>query len=232
MPSSGIWRRVNLVWTYVSEERIASIFRVEKSASEEPGWASGCRHRHSLQPPAQAGSSLADFSTLKMEVLRSSVTSVHKRSTRRHIPEDGILHSHRRENLKTCIVSNCLFHKVGNCWIRRGRNFWSELRNYAADHWLRPVSWLNTTFKDIQAMAKFISTVAERRNLVPLSVHIMKKECWVPPRKHCLQQYASIYIQCQINPNTSYSRELKCNIMNTRIYFILINGYIYWWTDS
>jgi hypothetical protein len=46
-----------------------------------------------LQPPAHANSSLADFSTLKMEALRSSETSVHTRSTRRHIPEDGILHS-------------------------------------------------------------------------------------------------------------------------------------------
>jgi hypothetical protein len=31
------------VWTDVSEERAASIFRLEKSASEEPAWASGCR---------------------------------------------------------------------------------------------------------------------------------------------------------------------------------------------
>jgi hypothetical protein len=31
-----MWRRVDLVWTDVSEERIASIFRVEKSACEEP----------------------------------------------------------------------------------------------------------------------------------------------------------------------------------------------------
>jgi hypothetical protein len=30
-----MWRRVDLVWTDVSEERIASIFRVEQSASEE-----------------------------------------------------------------------------------------------------------------------------------------------------------------------------------------------------
>jgi hypothetical protein len=43
-----------------------------------------------MQTPAQAGSSLADFSTLKMEAIRSSETSVHTRSTRRHIPEDGI----------------------------------------------------------------------------------------------------------------------------------------------
>jgi hypothetical protein len=40
MPSSGVWRRVGVVdWTDVSEDRIASIFRVEKSASEEPAWA-------------------------------------------------------------------------------------------------------------------------------------------------------------------------------------------------
>jgi hypothetical protein len=55
----------------------------------------------SLEPPAHAGSSLADFSTLKMEAIRSSETSVHIRSTRRHIPEDGILHSHCRESLKS-----------------------------------------------------------------------------------------------------------------------------------
>jgi hypothetical protein len=45
----------------------------------------------SLQPPADAGSTLADFSTLKMEAIRSSETSVDIRSTQRHIPEDDIL---------------------------------------------------------------------------------------------------------------------------------------------
>jgi hypothetical protein len=39
MPSSGLWSCVDLVWTDVSEEVIASIFRVE---SEEPEWAGGC----------------------------------------------------------------------------------------------------------------------------------------------------------------------------------------------
>jgi hypothetical protein len=34
-----MWRRVDLVSTDVSEERIASIFKVEKSASEAPAWA-------------------------------------------------------------------------------------------------------------------------------------------------------------------------------------------------
>jgi hypothetical protein len=52
----------------------------------------GMYRRLNLQPPAHAGSSLADFSTLKMEAIRSSETSVYTRSTRRHIPEDGILH--------------------------------------------------------------------------------------------------------------------------------------------
>jgi hypothetical protein len=46
-----------------------------------------------LQLPAHAGSSLADFSTLKMEAIRSFETSVQSTtSTRRHTPEDGILH--------------------------------------------------------------------------------------------------------------------------------------------
>jgi hypothetical protein len=41
MPSSGMWCRIDLVWTDVSEERMTYIFRVEKSASEEPTWAGG-----------------------------------------------------------------------------------------------------------------------------------------------------------------------------------------------
>jgi hypothetical protein len=36
-----------------------------------------------------------------MEAIRSSETSVHIRSTRRHIPENGILKGRRRENLKS-----------------------------------------------------------------------------------------------------------------------------------
>jgi hypothetical protein len=52
-----------------------------------------------------ADSSLADISTLKMEAIRSSKTSVDTRSTQLHIPENGILHSHLCENLKSSIVS-------------------------------------------------------------------------------------------------------------------------------
>jgi hypothetical protein len=37
-----MWRCVVRVWTDVSEKCIASIFRVEKSVSEEQAWAGGC----------------------------------------------------------------------------------------------------------------------------------------------------------------------------------------------
>jgi hypothetical protein len=43
MSFSGMWCRVDLLWTDVSEECIISIFRAEKSANEEPAWAGGAR---------------------------------------------------------------------------------------------------------------------------------------------------------------------------------------------
>jgi hypothetical protein len=81
MSSSGMCHRVDLVWTDVSEESVASIFREEKSASEEPAWVGGRRC---------------------------------------HSPDDGILHSHRCENLKSHIFPYFLTSygasQYGNCF--------------------------------------------------------------------------------------------------------------------
>jgi hypothetical protein len=43
-------------------------------------------------------------STLKMEAIRSSETSVYNKPMQRHIPEDTIPHSHHCENLKSYTV--------------------------------------------------------------------------------------------------------------------------------
>jgi hypothetical protein len=56
------------------------------------------------QVAAHADSPFADFSTLKMEAIRFTETSVDARSTQRHIQEDDILHSHRCESLKSSTI--------------------------------------------------------------------------------------------------------------------------------
>jgi hypothetical protein len=52
-------------------------------------------------------------------------TSVHTRSTRRHIPVDGILHIHRRENIKS----------YKNAFIFRSRQ-WIELARVWTNSWV------------------------------------------------------------------------------------------------
>jgi hypothetical protein len=107
-----MWRRVHAVkWTDVSDERIASIFTVVKTASEEPAWA---------------GSSPRSRIFLPWRWRR------YVPPKRRFIPQhlygatsQNILHSHRCENLsdttykirftqkQTCTSSNKCFCNIG-----------------------------------------------------------------------------------------------------------------------
>jgi hypothetical protein len=73
-----MWRCVGLVKTDISEERVASIFKVEETLFL-----------------------LYVNSSLKMETTPSFETSILYKTHLAPLPEDGILHSPRRENLKS-----------------------------------------------------------------------------------------------------------------------------------
>jgi hypothetical protein len=83
MASSGMLCHVALVRTDVSVERSASILRVTRIGD------------------ANVVTSSTIPVTLMMEALSSPETSVLTRATQGNIPEEAILHSHRRETLKS-----------------------------------------------------------------------------------------------------------------------------------
>jgi hypothetical protein len=104
MASSGMLRRVALVRTDVSEEISASIIRVTRIGELGTLVVTSNRRTSSVRRllvTANVIPSSPILVTLMMEALRSSEATVLTRATRRNIPEDAILHSHRREHLKS-----------------------------------------------------------------------------------------------------------------------------------
>jgi hypothetical protein len=79
-----MWHREGLVRTDISEESVASIFRVERISELATTFPISCK-------PANAAPSSLILSTLKMEEIRYSETLILTRPTRRHIPEDRSL---------------------------------------------------------------------------------------------------------------------------------------------
>jgi hypothetical protein len=94
MMASGMLRRVALVRTGISEEPT----HVAKK------YLAFLRSVRRLLVAASVVPSSPILVTLMKEALDSSETAVLTRATWRNIPEDIILQSHRRENLKSYIM--------------------------------------------------------------------------------------------------------------------------------
>jgi hypothetical protein len=149
MVSSGMLRRVALVRTDVSEESGASFIRVTRNGELElqPTYAAKKYHLVFLRSvrrllvAACVVPSSAILVTLMKETPGSSETSVLTRATRRHIPEDTILHSHRRENLKYSRPYSSQCDVVQNPQPRQSENQTRQLlsRGLSAPTW-RPAA--------------------------------------------------------------------------------------------
>jgi hypothetical protein len=103
MACSGMLCRVALVRTDVSEELSASIIRVTRIGELRTSLAI-TSNQCTLLVTANIVPSSPILISLMMEVLSFSETLILTRATRHNIPDDAILHSHCRENLKSYML--------------------------------------------------------------------------------------------------------------------------------
>jgi hypothetical protein len=85
-----------------SEERIAAVVKMTRIG--ELVTTLVVTSNRSTLVTVKVGLSTLILFTSKMKAVRSSETSNLKRAARRHNTEDGILHSHRRDNVKYYIA--------------------------------------------------------------------------------------------------------------------------------
>jgi hypothetical protein len=101
-----MWRLVGLLWTHVSEERVASIFRIEEITGKRNCVRQELTVSQSVSYSLTLDPAHVISTTLKFERTRSSETSAYNKRTRHYIPEQGILQNRHRSQMQVGIYGD------------------------------------------------------------------------------------------------------------------------------
>jgi hypothetical protein len=167
-----MWRRVALVRTDVSDNRVAFFIRKKRISNLWKNVSSN--YSVFLRSVLRflvivnvVPSSLILF-TLMMEAISSPETSVLTRASRLHTREDGIPHSHRRENLKSVIrLTGWVLQ-----WRRNVFPVWYELGSYVPEDYI-PHSHRREKFTSYTVLLQFRTWLSRR----------------LPSHSHCLPNH-------------------------------------------